>query len=211
MPRADKKTDDRFDPQYYASGGYEGYEDWHEEIARENIIAPLFTLIHPEPSWTFLDVGCAMGGTILTLRKRGFEAYGTEVSSHCLEASPARQWTTFGQSFALPQKDRSVDVVICCDMFQYLTLAQATQSIAELARVSRRFVSLWVFDADAPSWSQKENPDSVRLEDTHGISNEHYAELFLEQGMRSVAMKSDFTEDSGVPEWHLLFEHSEIR
>ncbi|MBM3230918.1 class I SAM-dependent methyltransferase [Candidatus Peregrinibacteria bacterium] len=205
MPQKSKRYD-RFDKRYYSTDGYEGYEEWHEDIARENIIDPLFTLIRPEASWTFLDVGCGMGGTILDLRKRGFQAFGTEVSAHCLETSPAKEWMGFGESFALPQKDRSFDVVICCDMFQYLTKEQAMQSIGELARVARQYVSLWVFDPAAPSWSDTENPDDVRKNDTKGITNDDYAQHFAAHGMESIAMEVDFTEDSGVPEWHLLFK-----
>lgn len=195
----------QFNKHYYSSDGYEGYEEWHEDIAKDNVITPLFALIGEEPR-TFMDVGCGMGGTILTLRKKGYEAFGIEVSPFCLAESPAKQWMKFGEAFAMQYDDNSFDVVICCGVFGYFTKEQAEKSVAEFCRVSKEYVSLWVFDPEAPSWSQTENPDDARIEDTKSITNEDYVKLFESHGWELASKTSDFTEDSGVPEWHLLFK-----
>lgn len=196
---------DQFNKHYYSSDGYEGYEQWHEDIAKDNVITPLLALIGEQPR-TFIDVGCGMGGTVLTLRKKGYEAKGVEVSPFCLEQSPAKEWMQFGEAFALPFENMAFDVLICCGVFAYFTKEQAERSVAEFCRVANEYVSLWIFDANAPSWSQEENPDAARIEDTKSISNEEYARLFAEQGWELYSKTSDFTEDSGVPEWHLLFK-----
>jgi ubiquinone/menaquinone biosynthesis C-methylase UbiE len=196
---------DQFNREYYCSEGYENYFDEHTEIAEEQMIQPLIDLIHPSPDWMFLDVGCAMGGALLSLRKRGLHAEGTDVSSYCLEHAPAKQWMRFGESFNLPFPDHSFDVLTCANVFQYLTREQALRSVDEFTRVARKYISLWVFDPEKPSWSQVHNPDPVRREDTRSLTNSDYIERCKKNGAKLITTVSDFSKNSDMPEWHLLF------
>lgn len=199
----------QFDAAYYESEGYREYLKEHENIGRESIVEPLFSIIHPQPDWSFLDVGCAMGGTLLALDTMGYACQGAEVSSFCLEHSPMKHKMVFGETFHLPFPDKAFDVVINCCVFEYLTVDQAMRSIDEFARVARRFVALWVFSPDSRSWTEEHNPDPVRIDDTKSITKEEYIDRFTKNGMTLHEFRAldDMDDESYVPNWFFVFRH----
>jgi len=182
VPGAKQAFYQRFDERYYTTDGYDDYLTRFEAEAETDIIAPLFALIDVQPSWSFLDVGCGMGGTILALRRRGFSAEGTEVSPFCLTASPAKEWMRFGEASALPYADTSFDVVLCNDMFQYLTREEIRLAAAEFVRVARQFIVFSAIHDDSPNASQQFNPDHLRQSSTPSIGE--MRDAFLAAGAR---------------------------
>lgn len=184
-----------FDRSYYTTDGYDTYLERFATTARENIAPAILRAIGSLPKATFLDVGCGMGGIVLALRERGYEAHGTEVSPYCLEHSPARAWMRLGDACALPFPDRSFDVVTCIDMFQYLTREQMERAAREIVRVARRFIVFETIDADSPNANQGENPDVLRLPACTEMRGDDYAALFTRNGctlLRTGILSSEF-------------------
>ena len=62
----------KFDKDYFSDKNY-NYEVWQQDQARW-IVSYMFDYVRPRPNWVYLDVGCALGGTIEIMRKRKAEA-----------------------------------------------------------------------------------------------------------------------------------------
>ncbi|MFH0770961.1 MAG: class I SAM-dependent methyltransferase [Candidatus Peregrinibacteria bacterium] len=171
-----------FDQSYFTSHAYEDYtERASEEFNRkaDRIIAT----IHPDPDWTFLDVGCGLaGGCIGPLRKRGFRAEGTDVSDYCLTHSPCREWIRFGEVLSLPFAAQSFDVIVCGETFLYVHERDIDAGVRELIRVAKHFIVFSLFDKSSPYASQQENPDPLRSEAISKLTRKDYEHAFLKRG-----------------------------
>lgn len=151
----------KFDKEYYTSDSYDDYFARFEEDGRD-LVARLVKLIDPDPGWRFLDVGCGMGGIILSLRELGYEAWGTEVSDYCLKNSPSRNWMKFGSVDNIDYDNESFDVVICADVLCYLNRHEVVRAAKELTRVTKHYLYVESICLNSPNSSQEENPDSLR-------------------------------------------------
>src|SRR3954471_19451688 len=72
-----------FDDYYYAHGcgaPYRRDENWLAQFGR--IADAIVREVEPQ---TALDVGCAIGLLVETLRQRGIEAFGVDVSEYAIE------------------------------------------------------------------------------------------------------------------------------
>jgi len=94
-----------------------------------------------------LDVGCAVGHYLYSLRKRltqSFTYTGVDNTPEFLELARQAYFGTEGASFVegdayeLPFADKSKDIVMCCNMLHHLPQIQTP--IAEMLRVARRLV-----------------------------------------------------------------------
>ncbi|HLD08082.1 MAG TPA: methyltransferase domain-containing protein [Candidatus Peribacterales bacterium] len=172
----------KFDQEYYEEENYE-YGRRYRDMARK-IVPRILREIHPEANWRILDVGCALGGIVEVLRKRGLRAYGIDLSRWCIRTSPVRQYLRFGSVTNLPCPDQSVDIVICIDTFQYLTKSEAKKAVQELRRVARRFLCFECITKEDTKFSDpKENPDPERKHQSL-FSEQEYLTLFKENGFR---------------------------
>lgn len=133
--------------------------------------------LKPDSSWKFLDVGCGMGGIVLGLRKLGFRAWGTEVSSYCLRHSPAKKWIEFANICNLPFSNQSFEVVTCIDVLYYLDKREERQAIKELTRVAKDYVYVDTMCKKAINSNQRFNPDSLR-KDKDLLTEEAIKSLF---------------------------------
>jgi|GEM_PF-3043271 SAM-dependent methyltransferase len=185
-PAPQPGTFSAFDRSFYMTDGYEGYLDRFAAIAEEQVIGALLGTTAPSPSTTFLDVGCGMGGVVLALRNRGYEAFGTEVSTFCLEHSPVREWMRFGDVCSLPFPDKSFDIVSCIDTFQYLTREQMEQAAGELTRLAKRFILFETIDAASHNARQDYNPDPLRVAACTQLTGDDYIHLFQQHGCSCV-------------------------
>lgn len=184
-----------FDRLYYTTDGYDDYLERFAAMAREDIVPALLAATGAQKEETFLDVGCGMGGVVLALRERGYDAFGAEVSPFCLAESPARAWMQFGDIRALPFADQSFDIISCIDMFQYLSREQMAQAAGELVRVARRFILFESMDASSPeNVSQELNPDVLRKSDCAAMRGEDFIALFTRCGC-TVAKTGILSED----------------
>jgi len=175
-----KNMFDKFDATYYMTDGYDNYLTRFEEEGND-VVSRLMKAIIPDSRWSFLDVGCGMGGTIVTLRKMGFNAWGTEVSEYCLEHSPVRKWIKNASATKLTFEEGSFDVVICMDVFCYLDRTQALQACRELIRVAKHYLYIESVCKGSPNSDQKLNPDVLRKD----------KELFTKLEMRRMFENND--------------------
>ncbi len=173
---------DTFDSAYYTEENYV-YEEWYKDQAAE-IVPRIFDQLHPKKSAVFLDVGCALGGIVEELRTKGFESYGVDLSRWCIQKSPVKKFLRFGSATALPCKDQSVDIVICIDMFQYLTKAEMKTALKEFRRVARQAVCFECITKEDEEYSNpKENPDAAR-KNRSLLTAKEFLSLFQEAGFR---------------------------
>lgn len=126
-----------------------------EDPAERRRIATIAALaaLCPEAE-SALDVGCGDGTVLRALdRTRLRLRVGCDPSRPGLrhldeDARPVR-----GSSAALPFVDRSFDLVLCCDVLEHLPDERAAATVAELRRVTRRYLLLNVPFAEDLSWS----------------------------------------------------------
>ena len=171
-----------FDKTYFTEENYK-YEEWHSDQG-EKIVKEINRHLHPKKHWTFLDVGCALGGVVQALRRRGYEAYGVDLSHWCIKNSPTKNYLHHGSVTNLPCADDSVDVTVCIDTFQYLTRDEAKNAIKELRRVTQKYLCFESITWEDTQFSDpKENPDTVRKH-TSLFTQEELLELFEDAGFK---------------------------
>lgn len=128
-PRPDAGSFDAYYFRNCCGQPYERNEAWlkffgeiADRIARD--IAPK----------TVLDAGCAMGLLVETLRERGIDASGVDVSAYAISQAheSVRSWCRVG-SIAEPF-DRRVDLIVCIEVAEHMPADEAERAIANLCR-----------------------------------------------------------------------------
>jgi len=103
---------------------------------------------------TVLDAGCGGGGFVDYLVGEGFHATGVDKHDVFLQVARERRFRgTFVQAdlaHRLPFADASFDTTICLDVLEHV--ADDTQTIRELARVTRRRLLIAVPQEDQWMW-----------------------------------------------------------
>lgn len=89
-----------------------------------------------------LDVGSGMGGLVRALLRLGVDATGLDVAQKCVDASNETAPGRFvrGSLLHLPFEDGAFDTVVSTDVLEHLDEADVPAALAEMARVSRRFL-----------------------------------------------------------------------
>lgn len=112
---------------------------------------------HAELGSSIVDVGCGRGLLLRQLKELGYDVKGVEteemLGQFCAGICPWACAKLPDLSSCLA--DNSVDVVICNDVLEHLESAEVVeQSIVELCRVSRQFVtvSVGLTECSASSW-----------------------------------------------------------
>jgi ubiquinone/menaquinone biosynthesis C-methylase UbiE len=133
---------EHYDEDYFASDWREG-DNRYDLETRRRIEARNPALIKEvlQPS-RVLDVGCGPGFLMALLSELGVAADGVDFSPSSLQLAPetVRDRITIGPVTRLDAEDASYDLVICREVFEHLTVLQVRQAVAEICRVSSRFV-----------------------------------------------------------------------
>jgi ubiquinone/menaquinone biosynthesis C-methylase UbiE len=89
-----------------------------------------------------LDVGCGPGFLMAFLAELGVETHGVDFSPSSLTLAPApvRDRIEIGQTTELTAADETYDLVICREVLEHLTVLQVRRTVAEMCRVSSRYV-----------------------------------------------------------------------
>ena len=100
-----------------------------------------------------LDVGCGPGALMTLLAELGVEADGIDASPAARSLAPAgtKDRIAIGEATALPVADRAYDLVICRELLEHLTALEIRRVVAELCRVTSRFVYLTARFHPAPA------------------------------------------------------------
>lgn len=91
-----------------------------------------------------LDVGFGTGAVLKGLVELGVDAHGVEPFQVACDLLPPpyRERVRIGDALATGHADRSFDLVLCLDVLEHLPEEDSEAALAELARVSRRWVLL---------------------------------------------------------------------
>lgn len=168
-----------FDDYYFAHGcntPYRRDEGWLAQFGR--IADAIIREIEPQ---TVLDVGCAIGLLVETLRQRGVEAYGVDVSEYAIEqVHPAvREYCRVGG--ATEPFGRHYDLITCIEVLEHMAPEQAQPAIANIcAHTDRVLFSSSPFDYAEVTHFNVQPP-------------EYWAQLFAQQDFfRDVDLDAGF-------------------
>ncbi len=121
-----------FDAYYFAHGcgrPYQRDELWLSMFAAiaDHIVAEI------QPG-TALDAGCALGFLVETLRARGVDAHGIDISEHAIQQvhPEVRPYCRVGS--LLDPLDRTYDLIACIEVLEHLPRQDAERAVANLCR-----------------------------------------------------------------------------
>jgi SAM-dependent methyltransferase len=134
-------------PEHYDDGYFA--EDWREDDNKyeletrrriEDRNPALITEVFAPAK--VLDVGCGPGFLMLFLQELGVEVDGVDFSESSLTLAPpeVRDRIAIGPVDELRAADGSYDLVVCREVMEHLTVLQVRRTVAEICRVSSRFV-----------------------------------------------------------------------
>jgi hypothetical protein len=180
-----------FDSYYYTHGcgaPYRRDEGWLAQFDR--IAEAIVREIRPQ---TTLDVGCAIGLLVETLRQRGIEAYGVDVSAYAIEQvhPSVRAYCRIGG--ATEPFGRRYDLITCIEVLEHMQPEQAAPAIANLcAHAGGVLFSSSPFDYAEVTHFNVQPP-------------EYWARLFAQQGFfRDLELDAGF-----VTPWAVYFRRQE--
>jgi SAM-dependent methyltransferase len=130
MTSPDRST--RFDAYYYAhccGTPYQRNEEWLRffGLVADRIVSD----IRPQ---VVLDAGCALGFLVETLRARGVEAWGVDISDYAIRNvyEPIRPFCRIGSiTEAFP---RRYDLIVSIEVLEHMPQADSEQAIANFCR-----------------------------------------------------------------------------
>ncbi len=138
MSMKSESTGDLFGPYYYAHNcglPYSRDERWLNFF--DQIANRLVNDFHPR---TVLDAGCAWGLLVESLRVRGIEAYGVDISEYAIQHvyPDIKQYCRVGSiTDPLPQR---YDLIVSIEVFEHMPPADSEQAIANLCQYSDNIV-----------------------------------------------------------------------
>jgi len=135
-------TAEHYDDDYFAADWREGGNRYDLETRRRvedrnpQLIKDVF-----EPA-RVLDVGCGPGFLMLFLAELGVEVEGVDFAPASLELAPPemRDRIRIGDVTEPHVPERSVDLVVCREVLEHLTVVQVRRTVEQLCRASSRFV-----------------------------------------------------------------------
>lgn len=134
--------EEHYDDDYFAADWREGDNRYDLETRRrieDRNPALIKEVFAPRRA---LDVGCGPGFLMLFLQELGVEVDGVDFAESSLMLAPGevRDRIALGPTAPLEAADSSYDLVICREVIEHLTVLQARRTVAEMCRVSSRFV-----------------------------------------------------------------------
>ena len=85
---------------------------------------------------TALDAGCAMGFLVETLRDRGIEAYGIDISQYAIEHVQENLRPFCRVASVLDPLPRAYDLIVCIEVLEHLTPQECEQAVDNFCRAS---------------------------------------------------------------------------
>lgn len=133
---------DHYDDDYFGSD-WRGQGNKYDLETRRRVEARNPQLIKDvfEPR-RVLDVGCGPGFLMQLLHDLGVDVRGVDFSPSSIRLAPPamKDRIETGRADRLSAPDGSFDLVICREVLEHLTILQIRRTIAEICRVSSRYV-----------------------------------------------------------------------
>jgi SAM-dependent methyltransferase len=121
-------------------------EAWvHKENADERARADRIETLIPADAHSILDVGCGRGQLVNRLLDR-YDVTGVDRSTAALQHVKARKQQGTGDQIEFP--DGAFDLVVCSEVLEHLTDELRERTVAELRRVSRKYLLVTVPDRE---------------------------------------------------------------
>lgn len=150
MKKVTQKIYDRIDNDFYNEDGDRWWRSDSPLYLLQCSINPtrvgyykkiLFTKLNLNPQGkSALEVGCGGGLLCEEIARMGFDTNGIDPSEHSLrtavihaEASGLRINFEIGTGEALPYRDKSMDIVFCCDVLEHVS--DLAKVISEISRI----------------------------------------------------------------------------
>lgn len=185
---ADLPAYDAYYFQTYRGGPYERNARW---LAAFGALAD--RIVRELNPGTVLDVGCAKGFLVESLRDRGVEAYGVDVSQYAIESvrEDTRPFCWVGS--ILDAFPRQYDLVVCMEVVEHLPADAAEMAIAGLCRAADD-----IFFSSTPDHFDESTHLNVQ-------PPEYWAGLFARQGfLRDLELEAT----TPFPAWAVRFRRS---
>jgi SAM-dependent methyltransferase len=186
---------DAYDRYYYnsccSSTGYLEYGRTEHWLSFFGTIADrIVSDLRPR---TVLDAGCAMGILVESLRDRGVEAYGIDVSTYALEHVRADISPYCTHASVLDPFPQRYDVITCIETLEHLPAAQAERAVTNICAHTDD-----VLFCSTPTHFKEVTHLNVR-------PPEYWAELFARSGLyRDV----DYEPSSYIARWAVRFRRT---
>jgi ubiquinone/menaquinone biosynthesis C-methylase UbiE len=87
---------------------------------------------------TILEVGCGSGEILNQLHLNGYDCTGIDKNKEVLTKVKCKNKVM--NSTHLDFKDKSFDIIICCEVLEHLDLVAFSKTLAEIQRVSKKFI-----------------------------------------------------------------------
>ncbi|MCI0477286.1 MAG: class I SAM-dependent methyltransferase, partial [Anaerolineales bacterium] len=117
-----------YDAFYFATSCGAPYERSQHWLTFFSIIAEhIVRELHPA---SVLDAGCAMGFLVESLRDRGVEAFGIDASAYAIERVREDMRSFCAVESVTTPLTRRYDLIVCIEVLEHLTPAEAEQAIA---------------------------------------------------------------------------------
>lgn len=129
------------------------YEDIWQTVHRHDYCDTLAdSLIAKHGKGRYLDIGTGCGFLVKTLRDKGCEAYGVEISEYAVDNSHGN--VLLGDVRNLPFKDNSFDVVYSQGLWEYIPESDISMAWAECVRVGKHQEHNIDTDQDQAEWTE---------------------------------------------------------
>lgn len=135
-----------------------------------------------------LDMGCGPGALMYFLHELGVECDGVDASPHVRDMAPpeVRDRIALALATASGKPDNSYDLVISREVLEHLTVLEVRKAVAEMCRVSSRYIYLTTRYHPAPA-SLLDVTNEFHVDPTHitCLNKDFMRVLFVLEGCRS--------------------------
>lgn len=135
-----------------------------------------------------LDMGCGPGALMYFLAELGVDCDGIDASPHVREMAPPEVRERIAVATALDsgKSDSSYDLVISREVLEHLTVLEVRQAVAEMCRVTSRFIYLTTRFHPAPA-SLLDITNEFHVDPTHitCLNKDFLRVLFVLEGCSS--------------------------
>jgi len=190
---------DYYDHRYFETGERSNWKDGYSWQQMGGVFQGLAALLRHtfRDAKTFLDVGCAKGFLVRTLRALGREAWGFDVSPWAIgHADPAARPYVTCASVDDWRFPRNYDVLVASEVFEHLTEDQVRAFLQRARSHTRHALFATIPSFDTAAEASRYDP-SLETDRSHVTIRERrwWRELFLATGWARPGWVQELEQD----------------